>query len=151
MTTANEHLRSIQSRIDELERTISERGAQIRNRTARLKEDLQEELEPAELIRKHPLQAAAGGVIAGILLGKAIRSIFGRPSSRPFAIAPTAQDGSNAIVVQHREAILPSAVKSVLASVGAEALHAGQDLAISWIKEFIAKKKGKDGENVKSA
>jgi hypothetical protein len=134
MTTANEHISSIQTRIDELEQTISERGEQIRNRAVHLKEDLQEELAPAELIRKHPFKTTGSALVAGLIFGRALKSLFrsGRPAAAPEP-APVASS-------QERR---PSAVKAALATVGAEALHAGEDLAVTWLKNYISEKKKK--------
>jgi ElaB/YqjD/DUF883 family membrane-anchored ribosome-binding protein len=134
MTTANEHISSIQTRIDELEQTISERGEQIRNRAVHLKEDLQEELAPAELIRKHPFQTTGSALVAGLVLGRVLKSMFrsGRTAAAPEP-APVASS-------QERR---PSAVKAALATVGAEALHAGEDLAVTWLKNYISEKKKK--------
>ncbi|NTU91458.1 MAG: hypothetical protein HGB01_07500 [Chlorobiaceae bacterium] len=131
MTTANDHLKSIQSRIDELEHTISERGEQLRKRTTQLKEDLQEELSPEELIRKHPFQATGGALVAGLLVGRAVRSLFS-PRHRAAVAAPE---------IHLPATVEASAMKVALGAVGAELIHAGKDLAISWLKSYIDEKK----------
>jgi ElaB/YqjD/DUF883 family membrane-anchored ribosome-binding protein len=132
MTTANEHIKSIQSRIDELEQTVSERGEQIKSRAMHLKEDLQEELAPDELIRKHPFKTTGSALLAGLLIGRAVKSIF-RPSDRPVIVTEN-------LPAVHRE---PSSVKTALVTIGVEILHTGKDLAIAWLKNYIAEKKKK--------
>jgi ElaB/YqjD/DUF883 family membrane-anchored ribosome-binding protein len=138
MTTANDHLKSIQARIDELEHTISERGEQIRNRTSQIKEELKDELSPEELIRKHPFEAVGGALFTGLVVGKAIRSLFGGRSRKRLP-EPSVRTEE----VHHSGKQLPVAVKAALATVGAEALHAGQDLAVSWLRNYIEEKKKK--------
>jgi hypothetical protein len=130
MTTANEHLKSIQSRIDELEQTISERGEQIKSRAVHLKDELREELAPEEVIRRHPFKSTGGAILAGLLIGRAVRSVVA-PAHRS---APVSEYQP----VAHHE---PSAMKVALATIGAEALHAGKDLAITWMKNYIEEKK----------
>lgn len=134
MSSAQEHLKSIQSRIDELEHTIAERGEQIRHRTKQLKDDLQDELSPEELIRKHPVEAAGVSLVAGIILGRIARGIVspGRTSAGQAVLPPPAGHGQ-------------SALKAAIAAIGVEAVHAGKDLAVSWIKSYFDQKKGKAG------
>ncbi|NTV02235.1 MAG: hypothetical protein HGB04_05545 [Chlorobiaceae bacterium] len=130
MTTANEHLKSIQSRIDELEQTISERGEQIRTRAQHLKKEIQEELAPEELVRKHPFKTTGVALLTGLLIGRIAKSVIA-PSPRPAAAAES-------LPVVRQES---SALKTALAAVGAEALHAGKDLAITWLRNYIEEKK----------
>ena len=132
MTTANEHLKSIQSRIDELEQTISERGEQIKSRAMHLKEEIEEELAPEELVRKHPFKTTGIALLSGLLIGRAAKSIIA-PSPKPVAIPER-------VTEVRRE---PSAVKAALATIGTEALHAGKDLAITWLRNYIEEKKKK--------
>jgi hypothetical protein len=130
MTTANEHLKSIQSRIDELEQTISERGEQIKTRALNLKEELQDELAPEELVRKHPFKATGAALLTGLLIGRAAKSI----------VAPargTVTVTENLPAARHE----PSALMVALSAVGAEVLHAGKDLAITWLRNYIEEKK----------
>ncbi len=130
MTTANEHIKSIQSRIDELEQTISERGEQIKSRAVHLKAELQEELAPEEVIRRHPFKTTGSALLTGLLLGRAVRSLL-TPSRRS---APVSERQP----AMQRE---PSTMKVALAAIGAEALYAGKDLAISWLRNYIEEKK----------
>jgi hypothetical protein len=132
MITANEHIKSIQSRIDELEQTISERGEQIKSRAVNLKAELQEELAPEELIRRHPFKSTGSALLVGLLVGRAFKSVVA-PARRS---APVSESQP----AKHRE---PSAMKVALATIGAEALYAGKDLAISWMKSYIEEKKKK--------
>lgn len=130
MTTANEHLKSIQSRIDELEQTITEKGEQIKSRAMHLKEELQDELAPEELVRRHPFKAAGAALLTGLIIGRAARSIVS-PSRSAVAASGT-------VSAAHHE---PSALKVALGAVGAEVLHAGKDLAIAWLRNYIEEKK----------
>ncbi|NTU68120.1 MAG: hypothetical protein HGB02_04480 [Chlorobiaceae bacterium] len=129
MTTAHENLKSIQSRIDELEQTISERGEQIRTRARHLKDEIQEELAPEELVRKHPFKTTGAALLAGLVIGSSTRSIF----SPPRRVAVTE---SLPAVHQGR-----TAIGAAIGAIGAEVLHAGKDLAISWIRNYIEEKK----------
>ncbi|NTU93202.1 MAG: hypothetical protein HGB29_05650 [Chlorobiaceae bacterium] len=134
MTTANEHIRNIQERIDELEQTISDRGQQIRDRTSQLREEMQKEIAPEELIKKHPFEATGGALVVGWLIGKVVRSLVS-PGPRVQAPAPSPESSGSRR--------MPTAVKAALATVGTEALLAGEDLAISWIKNYISERKKK--------
>lgn len=129
MTTANDNLKSIQSRIDELEQTVSEREEQIKTRTKQLKDDLQEELSPAELIRKHPLEAAGVSFVTGLVAGRIVRSML-RPRRSP----------SSSIHATPVE-IQPSTISSTLSIIGVELLHTVRDIAVSWIKNRIDEKR----------
>jgi hypothetical protein len=130
MTTANDPIKSIQSRIDELEQTISERGEHIKARTTQLKEEIQEELSPAELIRKHPLEAAGVSLVTGIVLGRAIRGIVS-PSHKSPAVSSSAADK------QH------STFRATIGVIGVELLNTAKDLGIAWIRNYIEEKKKK--------
>jgi len=134
MTTANDPIKNIQSRIDELEQTISDKGKQIRERTRQLKEDMEEELSPMELIRKHPLEATGISFVTGIIAGRMIRSILS-PRSNPV---------KTAVVIPHNATVKqPSAVSSAIGAIGIELLHTAKDLGISWIRNHFEVKKNK--------
>ena len=130
MTNANDPIKSIQSRIDELEQTISERGEHIRTRTMQLKEEIQEELSPAELIRKHPLEAAGASFVTGILLGRAIKGIVS-PSQKSDTVKSPA--------VEKKQ----STLGATIGIIGVELLNTAKDLGIAWIKNYIEEKKKK--------
>ncbi len=131
MTNAHDPLKSIQSRIDELEQTISERGEQIKSRTRQLKEDLQEELSPVEIVRKHPVKSAALSFVTGIVAGRILRGIISPKRSKKVGKgAVGTAPGSEPEVV----ATEPSPLKEAMGSIGIELLHTGKDLAITWIK-----------------
>ncbi|MBN1929777.1 MAG: hypothetical protein JW764_09580 [Chlorobiaceae bacterium] len=151
MTTANDPLKSIQSRIDELEETISDRGEQIRARANQLKEELQEELSPMELIRKHPVESAGISFATGIVAGRIIRSVIS-PKSRKMAVPaapqpPAAQPGraeKPQPAPAERQAAKPSVMEAALdrssssgmaiGAIGVELIHALRDMAVTWIK-----------------
>jgi hypothetical protein len=130
MTNANDPIKSIQSRIDELEQTISERGEHIKARTTQLKEEIQEELSPAELIRKHPLEAAGVSLVTGIVLGRVIRGIVS-PSQKSPVVSSSAADK------QH------STLRATIGVIGVELLNTAKDLGIAWVKNYIEEKKKK--------
>jgi hypothetical protein len=131
MTTANDHIKSIQSRIDELEQTVSERGDKIKARTRQLKDELQEELSPGELIRKHPLEAAGVSFVTGLIAGRAVRSMFGHGHKKTPAIqiAPAEKPTTT--------------INSTLSIIGIELLHAAKELAVTWLRSRIDEKKKK--------
>ena len=135
MTNANDPIKNIQSRIDELEHTISERGEQIRERTRHLKEDLQEELSPMELIKKHPVEAAGVSFVTGIVAGRAVRSLFS-PKQKSAYVASQAQPAPHAALANQASPIAVAA-----GAIGAELLHAAKDLAITWLKSRVADRK----------
>jgi hypothetical protein len=130
MTTANDPIKSIQSRIDELEQTISERGEHIKTQAMRLKDDLQDELSPAELIRKHPLEAAGASFVTGVLLGRVIKGIVS-PSQKSPAVKSLPEEK------QH------TTLSATVGVIGVELLHTAKDLGIAWIKNYIEEKKKK--------
>jgi hypothetical protein len=124
MTTGNEHLKSIQSRIEELEQTISEKTEQIKTRTQHLKEDIQTELTPVEMVRKHPLEVTGATFVAGFLLARFVGGLFGSKPKR---------------VVEHTTYVdaKPSAVKTALGSIGIELLHSGKDLGLTYLRHYL--------------
>ncbi|HWR02073.1 MAG TPA: hypothetical protein VN371_09440 [Chlorobaculum sp.] len=130
MTTANDPIKSIQSRIDELEQTISERGEHIKARAMELKDELQEELSPAELIRKHPVQAAGASFVTGLFLGRVIKGIVS-PSHKSPAVSAVPAGKQN------------STLAATVGIIGVELLHTAKDLGIAWIKSYIEEKKKK--------
>ena len=58
MTTKNEPLNSIQARIEELQNTIAEKEDQIKSRALHLSDSIKAELEPMQIVKKYPFQAA---------------------------------------------------------------------------------------------
>lgn len=144
MTNANDPIKNIQSRIDELEQTISERGEQIRKRTRQLKEDLQEGLSPMELIKKHPVEATGVSFVTGIVAGRIIRSAL-TPKRQPIAVhppqpQPVSQAPQAAQATQEKQ---PSPVGVAVGAIGIELLHTFRDLAITWLKSRVEEKKSK--------
>ncbi|NTU57502.1 MAG: hypothetical protein HGB00_01065 [Chlorobiaceae bacterium] len=130
MTTANDPIKSIQSRIDELEQSIAERGEHIKARTLQLKEELQDELSPVELIRKHPVEAAGASFVTGVLLGRAIKSIVSPTPHRPSVQSDPADKQR-------------STLSATIGIIGIELLHTAKDLGIAWLKNYIEEKKNK--------
>jgi cysteine sulfinate desulfinase/cysteine desulfurase-like protein len=127
MTTTNEPLAGIEARIEELHSTITEKEAQIKARTMKLKEEIEMELSPVELVRKHPFPTTGVIFIAGLLLGKTLRNLGG--SSAP----------SNPAACTSAEC-LPSHNKSALSAIGIEALRSAKDLGFTYLQRYIDKK-----------
>ncbi|AAM72990.1 MAG TPA: hypothetical protein DEB17_10700 [Chlorobaculum sp.] len=138
MTKANDPIKNIQSRIDELEQTINERGEQIRKRTRQLKEDLQAELSPMEMLKRHPVEAAGASFVTGIVAGRVIRSLFGR-KPRAAAIQPSAESAPQAAHAPQQKQ--PSQIGVAVGAIGVELLHAAKDLAVTWLKSQVEAKK----------
>lgn len=136
MTTVHDPIKNIQSRIDELEQTISDRGEQIKARTRQLKEDLQEELSPVEMLRRHPLEATGVSFVTGLVAGRVIRSLFS--PKRQSASVETTQTRPE--TYQPRQ---PSPIAVAAGAVGAELLHVAKDLAVTWLKSQVESKKRK--------
>ncbi|HHE07833.1 MAG TPA: hypothetical protein ENL01_02860 [Chlorobaculum parvum] len=131
MTTANDPLKNIQSRIDELEQTISDRGEQIKARTRQLKDDLQEELSPVELLKKHPAESAGVSFVTGLVAGRVIRGLISTKTPRT---AKKKAMPSEPAFGEETIAIKPSALKAAISAIGIELLNTGKDLAITWAK-----------------
>ena len=127
MTTKNDHLHSIQARIEELQNTIAEKEEQIKNRTSRLKHDLEAELSPMNIVRKYPFNAAGATFIAGLLLSKALRG--NRTNSTPLQQAISSPTN-----------LLPSQHKSAWSTIGLEALRSAKDLGFTYLQRYIDKK-----------
>jgi hypothetical protein len=124
MTSGNDPLKNIQSRIEELEQTISQRSAHIKNSTKRLKEDIQTELSPVTVAKKHPLEATGATFVAGFLLARILKNIF-RPRPRPLVQHSTVVD------------VKPSVMKVAAGGLALELLHAGKELGVTWLKQYI--------------
>ena len=137
MSNAHDPIKNIQSRIDELEQTIADRGEQIKERTRQLKEDLQEELSPVEMLRRHPLEATGASFVTGIVAGRVIRSLVS-PKRQPATIAPQTPPAPQA--TQPRPA---SPIAVAAGAIGAELLHAAKDMAVAWLKSQVESKKRK--------
>jgi hypothetical protein len=127
MTTTNEPLVGIQARIEELQNTISEKEAQIKERTRKLKEEIETELSPVEIVRKHPFPATGIIFAAGLLLGKTLRG------SRSFS-DPVKQMACSS------EKHSPSNNKSALSTIGLEALRSAKDLGFTYLQRYIDRK-----------
>ncbi len=127
MTTKNEPLVGIQARIEELQNTIAEKEEQIKARTRTLKEEIETELSPVEVVRNHPVATTATLFVAGLLLGKGLRSSMS-PSM------PKTQPASPSV------ACSPSQQKSVLSTIGLEALRSAKDLGFTYLKRYIDQK-----------
>jgi len=126
--TTNEHLDGIQARIEDLQNTIAEKEEQIRQRARHLKEDLQAEISPLEVIKKHPLEAAAAVLAVGFLFGRAIK-----PSLKPSCI--TAADIPSGLPVHH-----PSTVKSAMGTIGVDILRSAKDLGFTYLQRYLDRK-----------
>ena len=137
MSNAHDPIKNIQSRIDELEQTIADRGEQIKERTRQLKEDLQEELSPVEMLRRHPLEATGASFVTGIVAGRVIRSLVS-PKRQPATIAPQIQPAP-----QTYQAKPASPIAVAAGAIGAELLHAAKDMAVAWLKSQVESKKRK--------
>ena len=126
--TTNEHLDGIQARIEDLQNTIAEKEEQIRQRARHLKEDLQAELSPLEVIKKHPLEAAGTVLAVGFLLGRAIK-----PSAKPSSIEAT--DILSAPPVHH-----PSPAKIAMGTIGVDILRSAKDLGFTYLQRYLDRK-----------
>ncbi len=119
-----EHLKSIDARIRELEQSIQEREAELKQRAGRFREELQAGLAPEEIVRKYPLQTAGGSLFAGFLAGKILRSILS-PSPRKAAPPPDAARNE------------PSGLRNALGTLGIDVLRSGKDLAFTYLKHYL--------------
>lgn len=129
MTTKNDPLHSIQARIEELQNTITEKEEQIKKRTHRLKDDLEAELSPVKIVRKHPLQAVGVSFCVGLLFTRALAG-RGRGSSTPLQPEPFASS----------EYSRPQQNHSALYAIGLDVLHSAKDLGFSYLQRYIDKK-----------
>lgn len=157
MTTANNPLKSIESRIDELEQTISERGEQIKTRANRLKDELRDELAPLEIIKKHPLEASGIAFVTGILAGRSFKALTGpkrrRPATeqRPTVIPqpPPATQPTRATTTtpqeHHEHGASPAGI--AIGAIGIELINVFKDLGISWLKNRFDQKNRENKQN----
>jgi hypothetical protein len=129
MTTTNEPLTGIQARIEELQNTIAEKETQIKARGHQLKEEIGAELSPVELVRKHPFPATALLFVAGLQLGKTLRSGMTSSASVPAAVTISPS-------VEHA----PSPRKGALSTFGLEVLRSAKDLGFTYLQRYIDKK-----------
>ena len=102
-----------------------------------MKEDLQEELSPVEMLRRHPLEATGASFVTGIVAGRVIRSLVS-PKRQPATIAPQTPPAPQA--TQPRPA---SPIAVAAGAIGAELLHAAKDMAVAWLKSQVESKKRK--------
>ncbi|TLU82049.1 MAG: hypothetical protein FDX30_11180 [Chlorobium sp.] len=127
MTTKNDSLHSIRTRIEELQNTIAEKEKQIKARTRHLKEDIAEELSPEEIVRKHPFLAAGTTFTAGLILTK---TIGGRKKRSP--------------VDKPETKALPQPVssqrRSVLYTVGLDVFHSLKDIGFGYLQHYLENK-----------
>lgn len=127
MTPTNEPLAGTQARINELQNTIAEKEAQIKARGRKLKEEIETELSPMELVKKHPFPATAVVFAAGLLLGKGIRC--NKSTSQP-----TSQEACDP--AEHS----PSRRESTLSVIGLEVLRTAKELGFASLQRYIDKK-----------
>jgi hypothetical protein len=133
MTTKNDTLHGIQARIEELQKTIAEKEKQIKARTRNLQKDIEEELSPEEIIKKHPFLAAGTTFTAGLILTK---SLGGRRKSPPQAKAPEP-------AFQPEPAT--SRRKGVMYSVGLDVFHSLKDIGFRYLQGYVENKFRKPG------
>ncbi len=127
MDKKTEPLKSIETRIHELENSIHEREKHLKERAGEFTKELQEELSPAELVKKYPFQTTGASLILGFLTGKVTRSILS-PSPR-IKVETSTEPKSE-----------PSEFKSALASIGVDVLRSGKDLAFNYLKHYMDNK-----------
>ncbi|TCD48838.1 hypothetical protein [Chlorobium sp. N1] len=125
MTKKNEHLESVQARIEALQETIAERERDIRERAGRFQERLEKEISPVEMVRRHPWQAAFGALAVGFLTGRMLRG-GGSPAEHPeqqeFPQAPLAP-------MAQRSAVLPD--------IRLELIRSAKELGVSYLQRYI--------------
>jgi hypothetical protein len=128
MTTTNEPLVGIEARIEELQNTIAEKEAQIKERTRKLKEEIEAELSPVELIRKHPFPVTGVIFVAGLLLGKTLRKNASSSGTVTQTVCPSPTRLSS------------NNNKGTLSTIGLEALRTAKDLGFTYLQRYIDKK-----------
>ena len=131
MDKKTEPLKNIEARIHELENSIHEREKQLKERAGQFKKELQEELSPAELVKKYPLQTTGASLLFGFLTGKVMRSIVS-PSSHTSAQPATPPKNE------------PSEFRSAVASIGVDVLRSSKDLAFNYLKHYMDNKMKSD-------
>ncbi len=129
MTTKNDPLNTIQARIEELQNTIAEKEEQIKKRTRRLKDDLEAELSPVQIVRKHPLQAVGATFFIGLLVTRALRGTQRGSSTPQRTEAPASTECSR-----------PQQSDGALYTIGLDVLRSAKDLGFSYLQRYIDKK-----------
>jgi len=127
MTPTNEPLAGTQARIEELRKTIAEREELIKTRGRKLKEEIEAELSPMELVRTRPFAATTVIFAAGLLLGKVVRGK--KSASLPISERSCAP-------AKHS----PLRSKSALSAIGPEVLRIAKELGLASLRHYIDKK-----------
>ncbi|MBM3423840.1 MAG: hypothetical protein FJY09_11450 [Chlorobi bacterium] len=122
--TTNDTLDGIHARIEDLQNTIAEKEEQIRDRARQLKEDLQTELSPEEIVRKHPFETAGAVLAVGFMIGRALK-----PSSRKIRTAPAAQPVHTS-----------SPARTAMGSIGIDILRSAKDLGFTYLQRYLDRK-----------
>ncbi|MBV5329418.1 MAG: hypothetical protein JZU65_17640 [Chlorobium sp.] len=127
MITNNEPLNSIEARIEELHNTIAEKEEQIKTRTRQLKDDIQTELDPATVVRRHPFEIAGSIFVTGILIGRSVKSMMG-PSRKHQSNTASASDS------------VPAKAPTQLSVLGIDILRSVKDLGFTYLTHYLDKK-----------
>ncbi|NTV92467.1 MAG: hypothetical protein HGA72_04060 [Chlorobiaceae bacterium] len=126
MTTNNEPLSSIEARIEELHNTIAEKEEQIKARTRQLKDDIQTELDPVTVVRRHPFEIAGSVFVTGLLIGRSIKTMM-RPSHKhPSNMAAASEQVS-------------AKAPSPLGGLGIDILRSAKDLGFNYLTHYLDK------------
>ncbi len=127
MTPINEPLDGIQARIEELQKSIAKREAQIKAKTQKLKAEIETELSPVKIVGKHPFAVTTVVFAAGLLLGRGVRGA--RRTSAPMGEVHCAPAERS-----------PSRTESALSTIGLEALRSAKELGFACLQRYIDKK-----------
>ncbi|ABB24570.1 hypothetical protein [Pelodictyon luteolum] len=140
MTEQNKHLESVQERIAALHETIAEREQDIRDRARKFQSELEQEISPAEIVRRHPWQAVLGALAAGLLTGRMLRSLASGPA-----------DGASAEPAVHA-ALAPIALPdSAMRDIRLELIRSAKDLGVNYLQRYIEGKFRKTPETPSSS
>ena len=125
MTPTSEPLSSIQARIEELNSTIAEKEEQIKARARHVKNEIKEEISPAHMVRRYPLQSAGVVALVGIVVGRALRG-----------------NGSSARVntTTVRSNTRQSTAQTLLSMVGMEVIHSLKEIGLNYLQRHLEKK-----------
>lgn len=129
MTDKQNHLESVQERIDILQETIAERERDIRERARRFQENLEHEISPAEIVRRHPWPSAFAALGLGYLTGRMLRSGGPAPSAESCQLPETGAP-----------ALPATRTGGALADLRLELIRSAKELGVNYLQRYLDSK-----------
>jgi ElaB/YqjD/DUF883 family membrane-anchored ribosome-binding protein len=126
MTEQNKHLENVQERIAALHETIAEREQDIKDRARKFQHELEQEISPVEIVKRHPWQAVLGALATGFLTGRILRSLGSGPT-----------DEASAEPAVPARPVPVSRPESAMRDIRLELIRSAKDLGINYLQRYI--------------